>query len=359
MIEIKADEMEGGGQILRSSLSLSSVLHAPVKLFNIRAKRAKPGMQAQHLTGVQAASMMADAQTQGFAKGSTELAYSPSSIHGGDFRFNVGTAGSSMLVLQTILPLAAFAPSDVSIKIIGGTHVAWSPNFNYVKEVFFPLLKKTGFSPSSFGLERAGWYPKGGGSVTFSSKPVDYLQSINLESPGKLLKICGVSCCSNLPDIVAERQAESAKQILGENGYGDVEIEKQVLPSPSKGSALTLYAVCENSILSASSLGALGKKSEKVGEEAAKGLLAEMTSCAALDRHTGDQLLIYMALAKGESSVTVGELTPHIKTNIWVLEQFVDARFRVEELGNHARIAVKGIGLERSQLRSAEQAQRI
>jgi RNA 3'-terminal phosphate cyclase (ATP) len=359
MIEIKADEMEGGGQILRSSLSLSSVLRSPVKLFNIRARRAKPGMQAQHLMGVQAASMMAEANSQGLAKGSTELTYSPSSIRGGDFRFNVGTAGSSMLVLQTILPLAAFAPSDVSIKIIGGTHVAWSPNFHYVKQVFFPLLEKTGFSPSSFELERAGWYPKGGGSVTFSSKPVDCLQPINLESPGRLLKIRGVSCCSNLPDVVAERQAESAKKILSENGHVDVEIEKLVLPSPSKGSAITLYAACENSVLGAASLGALGKKSEKVGEEAAKGLLAEMKSCAALDRHMGDQILIYMALAKGDSSVTVSELTPHIKTNIWVLEQFVDARFRVEELGNRARIAVKGIGLERSQLRSAEQAYRV
>ncbi len=358
MIEIKADEMEGGGQILRSSLSLSSVLHVPVKLFNIRAKRTKPGMQAQHLMGVQAASIMADAQTPGLAKGSTELLYSPSSIHGGDFRFNVGTAGSSMLVLQTIMPLAAFATSDVSFRIIGGTHVAWSPNFHFVKEVFLPLLGKTGFSPSSLELERAGWYPKGGGAVKFLSKPIDSLQPLNLESPGKLLKIGGVSCCSNLPEVVVERQAESAKQLLRESGY-EAEIEKQVLPSPSRGSALTFYAVYENSVLGASSLGALGKKSEKVGEEAAKGLLAEMGSGAALDRHAGDQLLIYMALAKGESSVTVSELTPHIKTNIWVLEQFVDARFRVEELANRAaRIAVKGIGLERSQLRSAEQSKR-
>lgn len=355
MIEIKADEMEGGGQILRSSLSLSSVLHTPIRLFNIRAKRTKPGMQAQHLMGVQAAALMADAQTQGLAKGSTELLFTPSSIRGGDFRFNVGTAGSSMLVLQTIMPLAAFAPSDVSIRIIGGTHVAWSPNFHFVKEAFLPVLKKTGFSPS-LELERAGWYPRGGGAVAFSSKPVDSLQPINLESPGKLIKISGVSCCSNLPESVVERQAESAKQLLTENGYGGAEIGKLVLPSPSRGSALMLYAEYENSVLGASSLGALGKKSEKVGEEAAKELLAEMKSGAALDKHLGDQILIYMALARGESSATVSELTPHIKTNIWVLEQFVDARFRVEELGNRARIAVKGIGLERSQLRSAEQA---
>lgn len=356
MIEIKADEMEGGGQILRSSISLSSVLHTPVKLFNIRAKRTKPGMQAQHLMGVQAAAIMADAQTQGLAKGSTELLYTPSSIRGGDFRFNVGTAGSAMLVLQTILPLAAFAPSDTTVKIIGGTHVAWSPNFHFVKEVFLPVLKKTGFSPSSLELERAGWYPRGGGAVTFSSKPVDSLQPLKLESPGKLLSIKGVSCCSNLPESVAERQAESAKQILAQNGHGEAEIERQILPSQSKGSAITLYATYENSMLGASALGALGKKSEKVGEEAAKGLLAEMTSGAALDRHTGDQVLVYMALAKGESSVTVSELTPHIKTNIWVIEQFIEARFRVEELGNYARIAVRGIGLERGQLRSAEKA---
>ena len=359
MIQIKADEMEGGGQILRSSLSLSSVLHTPVTLSSIRAKRAKPGMQAQHLMGVQAAEMMADAQTQGLAKGSTELVFSPSSIRGGDFRFNIGTAGSAMLVLQTVLPLAAFAPSHVSIKIIGGTHVAWSPNFHFVKEVFLPLLKKTGFSPTSLELDRAGWYPRGGGAITFSSNPVDSLQAIQLESPGKLLGIKGVSCCSNLPETVVERQAESAKQLLAQNGCDEAEIEKQVLPSTSKGSALTLCAVYENSVLGASSLGALGKKSEKVGEEAAKELLAEMKSGASLDRHAGDQVLIYMVLAKGESSITVSELTPHIKTNIWVLEQFIDARFRVEELGKCARIAVKGIGLERDQLRLAEYSHRV
>jgi RNA 3'-terminal phosphate cyclase (ATP) len=351
MIEIKADEMEGGGQILRSSVSLSSVLGIPVKLFNIRAKRIKPGMQAQHLMGVEAAARLTDAKTEGLAKGSTELIYSPSSIRGGNFRFNVGTAGSSMLVLQTILPLAAFAPSDVSIKIIGGTHVGWSPNFHFVKEVFFPLLGKMSYSPSSFELERVGWYPKGGGAVTFSSKPVDSLQPLKLESPGKLVSISGVSLCSNLPETVVARQAESARQLLVQNGYANVEIQKPILPSLSKGSAITLWAVYENGVLGASSLGALGKKSEKVGEEAAKELLVGMKSGAALDKHMGDQLLIYMALAKGESSITVSELTPHIKTNIWVIEQFIKERFKIEELGNRtARIAVKGIGLERASL---------
>jgi len=351
MIEIKADEMEGGGQILRSSVSLSSVLRVPVKLFNIRAKRNKPGMQAQHLTGVEAAARLTDAKTEGLAKGSTELSYSPSTITGGEFKFNIGTAGSSMLVLQTLLPIAAFSPSQVHFKINGGTHVAWSPNFHFIKEVFLPTLGNMGYSPSSFELERVGWYPKGGGAINFSSNPVDYLRPIKLDSPGKLLKISGTSLCSNLPESVAVRQAESAKQFLAQNGYGGVEIEKLMPPSLSKGSAITLWAVCENSVLGASSLGMLGKKSEKVGEEAAKELLAEMRSGAALDRHMGDQMLIYMALAKGESSVTVSELTPHIKTNIWVIEQFIKQRFRIEELGNRtARIAVKGIGLESASL---------
>jgi len=351
MIEIKADEMEGGGQILRSSVSLSSVLRVPVKLFNIRAKRNKPGMQAQHLTGVEAAARLTDAKIDGLAKGSTGLSYSPNAIKGGDFKFNIGTAGSSMLVMQTLLPIAAFSPSEVQFRINGGTHVAWSPNFHFVKEVFFPLLGKMGYSPSSFELERVGWYPKGGGAVKFSSKPVDSLQPLRLESPGKLISISGISLCSNLPETVAGRQAESARQLLAQNGYGDVEIQKLVLPSLSKGSAIALWAVCENSVMGASSLGALGKKSEKVGEEAAKELLAEIKSGAALDKRMGDQLLVYMALAKGESSVTVSELTTHIKTNIWVIEQFIKERFRIEELENRtASIAVKGIGLERASL---------
>ena len=350
MIEIKADEMEGGGQILRSSVSLSSVLRIPVKLFNIRAKRTKPGMQAQHLMGVSAAARMTDAKAEGLAKGSTELLYAPSSTKGGQFNFNVGTAGSSMLVLQTILPLAVYSPSEVQLKITGGTHVAWSPNFHFIKEVFFPALDRMGYSPSSFEMEKAGWYPKGGGVVTLSSKPAGSLKPIKLESPGRLLKITGVSCCSNLPETVAERQAESAKQLLAKNGY-EAELERKVLLSSSRGSALTLWAVYENSILGASSLGALGKKSEHVGAEAAQNLVKEIESGAAFDRHMGDQLLIYMALAKGESSITVSELTPHIKTNIWVLEQFTKERFGIEELENRiARITVHGVGLERGSL---------
>jgi len=354
MMEIKADEMEGGGQVLRSSVSLSSVLGIPVRLFNIRAKRAKPGMQAQHLMGVEAAAKITSAEVQGLVKGSMELAYTPKTINGGKFSFNIGTAGSSMLVLQTLLPIVLFSPSEVQLRIIGGTHVAWSPNFHFVKEVFLPIVGKMGCSLEYFELERAGWYPKGEGTVKLLVKPINFLKPLQLTSPGKFIKILGVSCCSNLPETIPQRQASAARKLLIKNNY-DAEIKELVLPSRSKGSALTLWAVYENTILGASSLGELGKKSEEVGEEAARKLLEEMGSGAALDSHMGDQVLIYMALAKGESSITVSKLTSHMKTNIWVIEQFTNQRFRIEELeGGMARVAVTGIGFERAQ-RSLEQ----
>ncbi|MEM3555667.1 MAG: RNA 3'-terminal phosphate cyclase [Candidatus Micrarchaeia archaeon] len=354
MIEVKADEMEGGGQVLRSSISLSSVFGVPVKLFNIRAKRAKPGMQAQHLMGVEAAARITSAEVQGLEKGSMQLIYTPKTINAGKFNFNIGTAGSSMLVLQTILPIALFSPSETQVRIIGGTHVAWSPNFHFVKEVFLPIIKKMGCSLESFELERAGWYPKGGGAVKLLIKPINSLKPIQLTSPGKMIKILGISCCSNLPETIPQRQASAARKLLIKNGY-DAEIEEVTLPSYSKGSALTLWAIYENTILGASSLGELGKKSEVVGEEAAKNLLEEMKSGAALDSHMGDQVLIYMGLAKGESSVTVSKLTSHIKTNIWVIEQFINSRFRIEEFESGvAKITIEGVGLERAQ-RSLEE----
>lgn len=353
MIEIKADEMEGGGQVLRTSISLSSLMGIPVRLFNIRAKRANPGMQAQHMTGVEAAARICDAETRGLVKGSTELVYIPKTIKGGKFNFNIGTAGSSMLVLQTILPILLFSPTETHIRIIGGTHVAWSPNFHFIKEIFLPLIGRMGCS-AEMELERAGWYPKGGGAVRASIKPVAHLEPLNLTSPGKLLKIAGVSCCSNLPEAVAERQASAARKLLIKNNY-DAEIQKAVLPSYSKGSSLTLWAVYENTMLGSSSLGALGKRAEEVGEEAARELLKEMGSGAALDKHTGDQVLLYTALAKGDSCITVSELTSHMKTNIWVIEQFTNQRFRIEEFGGGmARIGVRGIGFERKQ-RSLEE----
>lgn len=348
MFDIKGDELEGGGQILRTVISLSSILNIPVRVFNIRAKRPNPGMQPQHVMCVKALAQLTNAEVKGLEKGSKEIIYSPKKFIPGKFNFHIGTAGSTMLVLQTMLPLIVFLQQNV--QITGGTHVAWSPNFHYIKKVFLPTIEKMGCKIENFELEKYGWYPKGGGRVSISTDPAESLKAIQLTNKGRLLNIEGISLASNLPEHVAERQAISAEEILKSADYNAV-IKRENAQASSTGTALTLWANYENSVIGSSALGALGKKAEKVGEEAAVDLLREIKTNACIDAHLADQILIYMALANGHSTITASELTMHTKTNIWVIEQFIDTNFSIEERGDRTvRIEVKGIGVKRSEL---------
>jgi len=349
MIEIRGDELEGGGQILRTTVALSSILNVPVRIFNIRARRPNPGLQAQHVMGVKALAQLTSAEVTGLEKGSKEITYLPKRFNPGKFNFNIGTAGSTMLVFQTMLPFMVFS-QPLQIQITGGTHVAWSPNFHYVKNVFIPLLERMGCKIESFELVRYGWYPKGGGKVNISTTPVDVLKAIKLTSRGKLIRIGGISCASNLPEHVTDRQANSAEEALKNADY-KATIARENAQALSIGSALTLWANYENGIIGSSALGALGKKAEKVGEEAATKLLKGIKSNACIDEHLADQLLIYMVLADGDSTITASELTTHTKTNIWVIEHFIDRKFIIEERGDRTvKISIKGIGVKKGDL---------
>lgn len=351
LIEIPGDMLEGGGQIVRTSIALAALTGKDVRVSKIRDKRPNPGLQAQHVTAVKAVAAICNAETEGLVQGSRELVFRPRSHVSGKFRFDVGTAGSIPLILQALMPSAAYAPDRVELDFTGGTDVRWSPTIDYVRLVVLPVLQLMGYN-AMVTVHRRGHYPKGGGRVTMSITPPRALTAIKLLERGKPSGVEGISHCVKLPSHVAQRQAVAAKEKLSSAGIGDVNIAVEGYPPDqdphvAPGSGITLLMkFSDGSIIGADSIGERGKPAERVGEEAASKLLAEIDSNAAVDRHLGDILIPYMAVAQGCSEIHVSEITMHTMTNIKVAEMIVGVRFDVQgELRKPGRIGVEGIGL--------------
>ncbi len=333
IIEIDGSYEEGGGQILRVALSLSAILGKPFVIKNIRAGRTKPGLQPQHLTCVQAMAKITDAVVTGASIGSQELGFSPKAIKQGEYSFDIGTAGSVTLLAQSLVPVLLFGKEKSVLKLTGGTHVAWSPTTDFYRNVFIPLTARFGAKIVSF-VDSLGWYPRGGGSTTIEVHP-SKLAGIEINDKGLLYGIKGVCALSNLKEDVADRQISAVKSVLP-----DASIQKIVMSSQSPGTGLTLWAEFQNTVVGVSSLGKIGLKSEDLGRSVALDLKKEISNQATVDRWMSDQLLIFMALANGESSISVPELTQHAKTCMWLIPKFTNISFDVKD----SKLSVRGIG---------------
>lgn len=342
MIEIDGSYGEGGGQILRTSIALSALLREPVRIFNVRVKRPKTGLAQQHLTGIKAMQKITNAEVIGAKIASTEVKFSPGAIKSGSYAIDVGTAGSISLVLQTLLLPCAFAKDVIELKIMGGTDVAWSPSMDYLKNVFCSIAGKMEYKAEVEVLKR-GYYPKGNGEVVVRISPVEKFKNLRLVDRGELIRIKGIAHSSNLPCHIVEREIKAARNILDR----ECEITAECSKYFSTGTGITLWAEYEDSVLGGSAIGEIGKPAERVGEEAAKMLLEEMQSGAALDSHMGDQIIPYIALAEGESEVTVSKLTNHLKTNIYIVEKILGSRFEISEKEGKHHISVKGGGFRK------------
>jgi len=352
MIEISGDMLEGGGQIVRTSIALAALAGTDIRITRIREKRPNPGLQAQHVTAVKALSATCNAETEGLAQGSRQLVFRPRSHLAGRFDFDVGTAGSIPLILQALMPAAAYAPDRVEFTLTGGTDVKWSPTIDYVRFVVLPTLQQMGYS-AQVEVQRRGHYPKGNGKVVVTISPPRSLRAIRLVNRGELRGVEGISHCVKLPSHVAQRQAGAAKERLISAGYSDVKIAVETCPPDqdphvAPGSGITLFMkTSEGSIIGADSVGERGKPAERVGEEAASKLLREIKSEAPVDRHLGDILIPYMVVADGNSDIHVSEVTMHTLTNIRVAEIITGVRFKVQgDLGKPGRISVRGLGLK-------------
>ncbi len=334
---------EGGGQILRTSLALSCVLGRPIEIFNIRKARKKPGLQPQHLTAVKAAAAVSRAEVEGVELSSTALRFSPTRLVGGDYFFDVsekrGSAGSTSLVLQTILLPLCCAEHPSTITVIGGTHVPWSPTFHYLEYVFLPMLRRLG-AAAGLGIEKWGWYPIGGGAVRARVNPQKEFFPLRLTERGNLLRVSGISAVSNLPQDIARRQRARALDALAQRGI-DASIETVSAPSAGKGTLVFLCAEFENATIGCDSLGAIGKRAEEVADEACTALFEYLDTKGALDPHLADQIIHYLALAKGPSEFTTSRITQHVLTNIWAVKQFMDIDIEVEgNEGEEGKISI-------------------
>ncbi len=335
MLAIDGSAGEGGGQILRTSVAMAAITGTPVHIINIRSNRPKPGLSAQHLTAIEAAATLTDAEVAGSALRSTEVVFTPGEIKGGRYRLDIGTAGSISLLLQCLIPIALHAPETVVLDITGGTDVKWSPPIDYLRHVTLPALALMGCNVGIV-VSRRGYYPRGGGRVRAVVKPstISGVDFDRYRGGAGVGAIDGCSHAAGLPEHVAIRQCEAASTRLSDHGYeSSITTEIADRRVSSTGSGITLW--CGS--IGGSALGERGKRAEVVGVDAADQIIAELNCGASVDRYLADQLIPYMAIAKS-GSYTARELSLHTKTNIWASEQFTDARFEVELSDRNIRV---------------------
>ena len=336
MIEIDGAKGEGGGQILRSALTLSLMTNRHFRILNIRAGRSKPGLRPQHLASVNAAASVGQAQVEGAYLGSREIEFRPSSIHPSSYRFEIPTAGSTSLVLQTVFLPLSIAESPSAIEIMGGTHVPWSPCFHYLEANWLPAMRLQGFR-ADLGLELAGFYPQGGGQISALIQPLKKrIAPLRCLQRGDLQRIRGISTVSNLPESIAQRQLDRAVERLADLGC-PVEIEIRTLPSPGKGSLLLLQAEFEAGQACYFGLGARGKPAERVADEAVDALHAFLRRDGVMDEYLADQLLLPLAFTDGDSEFHTSKITQHLLTNAEVIRAFgaaeIDIRGELDQPG--------------------------
>ncbi|RJQ55049.1 MAG: RNA 3'-phosphate cyclase [Nitrospiraceae bacterium] len=325
-MEIDGSFGEGGGQILRTALSLSCITGHALRLFNIRKGRKKPGLMPQHLTCVEAIKNICSADVTGNETGSTELAFVPGKIRPGDYLFDIKTAGSVSLVIQTLIPPLLFAVKPSSVTVIGGTHVPLSPPYDYISGIFIPMLNRLGLKVEA-SIGKYGFYPKGGGEVNFKIFPEEKIRGIDMVSRGGLLSLTGQSAVANLPVGIAERQRHSAMQNLLPLAAN---INVMEVPSFGHGTFLFLKGKYENISAGFSSLGERGKPAEAVGREAAEAFKEYHKTTACLDPHLADQSVIYFGLASEKSVFTTSRVTQHLMTNLWVIEKFLKITYEIK-----------------------------
>ncbi|MGC8886173.1 MAG: RNA 3'-terminal phosphate cyclase [Verrucomicrobiia bacterium] len=325
MIEIDGSYGEGGGQLLRTALSLAVVSGKPFRIFNIRTKRENPGLQPQHLAAVNAAAKISLAEISGAQKGSTELEFFPKGLFAGDYHFVIGTAGSATLVLQTVLLPLVVAGAASNTIIEGGTHNPMAPPYEFIANTYLPQLAKMGANVK-IKLDRYGFYPAGGGKLRVVVNPGKLEKEYELTERGHLVRIRAVSLLSALPEHIAERELKVLKRQLVLDS-DNLEIIKAKSISPAN--VVFVFAEFSNITEVFTGFGRLGLRAEIVAGDLAKQVNHYLELGAPVGEYLADQLLLPMALGKGGRFVTA-PLSLHSKTNIWVIQQFLPVKIKVE-----------------------------
>ncbi len=330
-IRIDGSQGEGGGQIVRSSLALSLATGTPIVIENIRAGRKRPGLMRQHRTALLAAAEIGHAEVEGAEVGSKSLSFAPQTIAGGDYTFSIGTAGSTTLVLQTIVLALLRADGPSRVQIEGGTHNPFAPPFDYLEKVYVPLLRRMG-AEIEITLERPGFYPAGGGVIIVETQPIGRFEPIDLTERGELRKITGRVWLSALPRSIADREiAELCNRMTLDRGAIEVE---DVADPVGPGNAVHLQVESDGITELFTTFGEHHVSAERVARNVAEEVRRYLKSGLPVGPYLADQIVLPLALAGGGAFATTAP-TRHTKTHIDVIERFLPVRVTETRLDRH------------------------
>lgn len=336
LLEIDGSFGEGGGQILRTSLSLSLLTGKAFRIDRIRAGREKPGLLRQHLTAVEAAARAGGAKVEGAEVGSRCLTFVPGPVRAGGYRFAVGTAGSATLVLQTVLPALMLASGESTLTLEGGTHNPAAPPFDFLARTFLPLIERMG-PRVKLDFERYGFYPAGGGCFRVAIRPVEKLTPLHLGERGEVVSRRILALVVNLPFHIAQREAETVAARLE---WGPETIAKRsAKESLSAGNVVMVEVGSAEVNEMFTGFGQRGVTAEEVAAGAANEALEYLSSTAVAGEHLADQLLLPMAIA-GAGSFTAVKLNLHARTNMEVIARFLPVRFRTDVESGCVRVQI-------------------
>ncbi|HLW63976.1 MAG TPA: RNA 3'-terminal phosphate cyclase [Gemmataceae bacterium] len=343
MLELDGSMGEGGGQILRTSLALSLITGQAFRLRKIRAGRPKPGLHPQHLMSVRAAATIGQAKVDGDTIGSRALVFEPGEVKSGKYRFAIGTAGATGLVLHTIyLPLAWKADGPSELILEGGTHVSTSPCFHFLQTTWRAWMEWFGLH-LKLKMNRTGFYPRGGGQVEAVIQSCQRIRGLMLTTREPLTRATGFSAVAGLPEHIAQRQARRARYRLRENGIETDIVEETWAGGPGSVLALIFDSAPVPTLFFG--LGERGKPAEKVADEAVSPALHYAHSGEPVDPHSADQIVLPLALSEDASEFRVSEVTQHLITNIAVIRHFISRDIVCDGAQGSAgvvRIAAKG-----------------
>jgi len=331
LIKIDGSQGEGGGQILRTAISLSAITGKPIEVSNIRANRTNPGLRPQHMAGIRIIADLFHAKSENLKVGAEWIRFSPSDkFEGGSIKFDIGTAGSIPLILMTVVPAVSLSNNSLQIEVTGGTDVKASPTIDYIKHIVAKSYLSIGPKFSVDVLKR-GYYPKGGGIVQCTIKPCKTPGTIELLAT-EYLEPKIISVCSQLPIHVAKRQISSALIALEKKDIRCSNYTASIETSISPGSSILVYSASDFGLyVGGDSIGELGKRAEAVGNEAAMRFLDSTLAQATVDPFLADMLVLPLALSKGRSRYRVGRVTQHLLTSLHVVSQMIGCKYSIEQ----------------------------
>jgi len=346
MRHIDGGAKSGSGTIVRSATALASLLGQGLHITEVRAKRDKPGLRAQHLKAISACQEICGGVVEKAEIGSKEVMYKPGAeIKGGNYVWDIGTAGSTVMLAQAILPVACFATTPMTFRVEGGLFQDFAPSAYHMCYVLLPILARMGVDAEA-KMVRPGYVPRGGGIIEVKVKPVKHgLKPLRLLQQGQVTEIKGIAISSHLSKRrVSHRLAQSCQEILRAEGF-EAEIEEVYdTSSIQEGAALAVYAETDTEcIIGSDRAGAPRRMSEEIGKHVAQSLLEDLRSGATVDRFVADQLILYAALAHGTTEYLVPKMTEHIETNLWLIAEMLRAKGKMQ--GN--RIEIEGVGFEK------------